>query len=131
MRTITSDFQLVIEGEMHKFNTMDIHSFELGDLKMRSKVFPDAAGVIKHSCEGQFTQSVFFGKAGVGKSTVASLVSSKPGLFASGSASSGTTTFGTWLSTSIVDGPYSAFVDTQLQNVAKMPIGIPELESLT
>ena len=116
---------------MYKFDTFDIHSFELGDLIMRSKVFPDAEGVIKQSCEGQFTQSVFFGKAGVGKSTVSSLVSSKPGLFAAGSTSSGTTTLGTWLSTSIVDGPYSTFVDSELQNVGKMPIGIPELESLT
>ena len=41
---------------------------------------------------------MFFGKAGVGKSTVASLVSSKPGLFETGTSESGTTTLGTWLS---------------------------------
>ena len=61
---------------------------------MRSKIFKEAEGMIRDSCDGQFTQSVFFGKAGVGKSTVASLVSSKPGLFDSGSTSSGTTTLG-------------------------------------
>ena len=41
---------------------------------------------------------MFFGKAGVGKSTIASLVSGKPGLFDAGTSESGTTTLGTWLS---------------------------------
>ena len=38
-------------------------------------------GIISGSCEGKLTANVFFGKAGVGKSTVTSLVSSLPGLF--------------------------------------------------
>ena len=38
-------------------------------------------GIITGTCEGKLTANVFFGKAGVGKSTVTSLVSSLPGLF--------------------------------------------------
>ena len=53
-------------------------------------------GVIRNSCEGLLTANVFFGKAGVGKSTVASWTSSKPGLFDVGTVDAGTTTLGTW-----------------------------------
>lgn len=79
---------------MFKLDIFDIHSISLGDLVMRSEIFEEAKGLLSDTCDGQFTQSVFFGQAGVGKSTVASLVSSKPGLFSSGSSSSGTTTLG-------------------------------------
>ena len=63
-----------------------------------SEVFEESKGIISESCEGKLTGNMFFGKAGVGKSTVASLVSSKPGLFKAGTTASGTTTLGTWLS---------------------------------
>ena len=77
-----------------KLDLFRIEKVELGDLVLRSKVLPESKGIVSRTCNGQFTQSVFFGKAGVGKSTVASLVSSKPGLFDSGTTSTGTTTLG-------------------------------------
>ena len=79
---------------MFKDDLFRIEKYELGDLILRSKVFPEAKGIVTQSCNGQFTENVFIGKAGVGKSTVASLVSTKPGLFDIGTTSSGTTTLG-------------------------------------
>ena len=70
----------------------------LGSFLLQSRIIESSRGVISESCDGKLTANMFFGKAGVGKSTVASLVSSKPGLFESGSTESGTTTLGTWLS---------------------------------
>ena len=79
---------------MHKLDSLRIEKYELGDLVLRSKVFKESEGVLSTSCKGRLTTNVFFGKAGVGKSTIASLVSSKPGLFDSGATSTGTTTLG-------------------------------------
>ena len=79
---------------MYKEDLFRIEKYELGDMILRSKVFPEAQGIVARSCDGKFTENIYFGKAGVGKSTVASLVSSKPCLFDSGSTSSGTTTLG-------------------------------------
>ena len=58
-------------------------------------------GIITNSCKGKLTSNVFLGKAGAGKSTVASWTSSLPGLFEVGNVDSGTTTLGTWLSSSV------------------------------
>ena len=79
---------------MMEHDVFRLDSDELGDLTLRSKVFPDAEGIVTSSCDGPFTENIYFGKAGVGKSTVASLVSSKTGLFDSGNTGSGTTTLG-------------------------------------
>merc|ERR1712227_1162841 len=68
---------------------------------------------------------------GDGKSTVASLVSSIPGLFEVGSSSHGTTTLGTWVSSSVVDGNYSQFADDNFQPFDDMPDNIEQLEMLT
>ena len=79
---------------MFKDDLFRIEKYELGDLVLRSEVYPEAKGIVTNSCNGKFTENVYFGKAGVGKSTVASLASSKPGLFDSGTTGSGTTTLG-------------------------------------
>ena len=71
-----------------------IKSFAFGDLILRSEVYPEGNNIVTESCSGPLTGSVFFGKAGVGKSTIASLVSSKPGLFDVGTSGHGTTTLG-------------------------------------
>jgi putative ribosome biogenesis GTPase RsgA len=75
-----------------------INNFDYGDLILSSKVFEDGKNVITNSCDNKITSNVFFGKAGVGKSSVASLVSSEPGLFEVGTSGHGTTTLGTWIS---------------------------------
>ena len=79
---------------MFRQDSLVMKSFSFGDFVLRSKVYPEAENIINDSCSGQITGNVFFGKAGVGKSTVASLVSSKPGLFDVGTDSQGTTTLG-------------------------------------
>ena len=63
---------------------LELLSFSRGDLNLLSEVQLGADGIITNSCTGQLTENVFFGKAGVGKSTISSLVSSKPDLFRSG-----------------------------------------------
>ena len=102
-------------GEMFNMDLFTLKSFSVGDLILRSKIYEDSKGIIGNSCEGQLTQTVLFGNAGVGKSTVASLISSKPGLFEVGSTNHGTTTLGTWLSSSVKDGNYSHFADEKFQ----------------
>ena len=67
----------------------------LGDFKMKTKVFPEAEGFLK--CEGKITSSVYFGKSGVGKSTVAGLTATLPGLFETKSSIDSTTTLGSGL----------------------------------
>ena len=79
---------------MSYLDELKLISFGLGDLVLRSEIQPDADGIITQSCDGKLTGNVFFGKAGVGKSTIASLVSSKPGLFEVGTSGQGTTTLG-------------------------------------
>ena len=79
---------------MFNMDLFTLKSFSVGDLILRSKIYEDAKGVVGDSCEGQMTGTVLFGNAGVGKSTVASLISSKPGLFEVGSSNHGTTTLG-------------------------------------
>ena len=84
-------------------------------------------GVITNSCDGALTANVFFGKAGVGKSTVASWVSSRPGLFDVGTVDAGTTTLGTWLSSSLSENEYCSFAENHFQpidnltNVSPLP----------
>ena len=53
----------------------------LGDLILASKIYDESRGIITSSCLGKLTANVFFGKAGVGKSTIASLSATVPGLF--------------------------------------------------
>ena len=72
---------------------------------------------------------MFFGKAGVGKSTVASWVSSVPGLFEVGTAGAGTTTLGTWLSSSIPEDEYCYFASNQFQPVEEIET-IPPLPDM-
>ena len=105
---------------MLKYDLLDIKSFELGSLTMQSKVHLEAREVVTSSCSGLFTESVFIGKSGVGKSTVTSLTSSKPGLFAAASTSSGTTTLGTWISSAVSEGPFAMFADCQFQPISIM-----------
>lgn len=75
-----------------------VESITKGDLLLYSEIIEESRGIVENSCDGKITGNMFFGKAGVGKSTIASLVSSKPGLFKAGTTESGTTTLGTWLS---------------------------------
>ena len=74
-------------------------------------------GIITNSCVGKLTANVFFGKAGVGKSTVASWISTVPGLFEVGTVSGGTTTLGTWLSSSISTSNYCKFSQEKFHSV--------------
>ena len=87
-------------------------------------------GIITNSCEGKLTSNVFFGKAGVGKSTVASWTSSLPGLFEVGNVNSGTTTLGTWLSSSVPTNGYCSFAEAQFQPVLEIET-IPPLPDMT
>ena len=72
---------------------------------------------------------MFFGKAGVGKSTVASWVSSVPGLFEVGTAGAGTTTLGTWLSSSVPENDYCNFASNQFQPIDQIST-IPPLPDM-
>ena len=115
---------------MFKQDIFLLETIAYGDLILKSEVFQESIGIVENSCSGTVTGNVFFGKAGVGKSTIASLVSSKPGLFEVGTSGQGTTTLGTWLSSSVTDGTYSQFADNQFQPVDDMPENIPSLVSL-
>ena len=86
-------------------------------------------GIISNSCHGSLTANVFFGKAGVGKSTVASWSSTKPGLFDVGTVDAGTTTLGTWLSSSLVENEYCFFAESQFQPIESID-NIPALPGL-
>ena len=77
-----------------------------------------------------------FGKAGVGKSTISSWISSIPGLFDVGTgnveflvtfslgklilAGTGTTTLGTWLSSTVVMSDYCSFAEDQFKPVVEI-----------
>ena len=52
-----------------------------GDLILASQIFDDSRGIVSNSCQGKLTANIFFGKAGVGKSTLAGLISTAPGIF--------------------------------------------------
>ena len=65
---------------------LTIYNVTLGDLILASQIFDDSRGIITNSCEGKLLANVVFGKAGVGKSTLASLIATLPGLFEVGTA---------------------------------------------
>ena len=58
----------------------------MGDLTLSSEIYPNSRGIVTKSCNGKLTGNVLFGKAGVGKSTIASWISTSPGLFDVGTA---------------------------------------------
>ena len=124
------EVDLVIDGVMFKQDVFIIEKIALGDLILKSKIYEESRGVVENSCSGVVTGNVLFGKAGVGKSTIGSLISSKPGLFEVGTSGQGTTTLGTWLSSSLVDGQYCKFADNQFQPEDLLPENIPVLETL-
>ena len=70
----------------------------IGKFALESVILDGAKGIVTNDCTGQITGNLFFGKAGVGKSTIASLVSGTPGLFDAGNSAIGSTTIGTWIS---------------------------------
>lgn len=72
---------------------------------------------------------MFFGKAGVGKSTVASWIAGTPGLFDVGTLGAGTTTLGTWLSSSISESVYCQFAQNTFKPVDDLTI--PSLPDMT
>ena len=94
------------------------------------KVFHSNEGIVTNSCEGKVTANVFFGKAGVGKSTVSSWVSTVPGLFEVGTVDAGTTTLGTWLSSSVLENDYCEFTEKHFQPLEKIP-NIPPLPDMS
>ena len=51
---------------------------------------------------------------------MASWASSKPGLFDVGTVDAGTTTLGTWLSSSLIENEYCYFVETQFQPIGSL-----------
>ena len=67
-------------------DALTIYNVTLGDLILASQIFDDSRGIITNSCEGKLLANVVFGKAGVGKSTLASLIATLPGLFEVGTA---------------------------------------------
>ena len=73
---------------------------------------------------------MFLGKAGVGKSTVASWISSLPGLFEVGTVSGGTTTLGTWLSSSVQENDYCAFAKEMFEPIVEIS-NLPLLPDMT
>ena len=123
-------YQLIINlfGSQHDVFKLDMIS--LGDLVLASQVFEASKGIITNSCNGKLTANVFFGKAGVGKSTVASWTSSLPGLFEVGTVGTGTTTLGTWLSSSITENSYCEFAETQFQPIDEIQF-IPPLPDMS
>ena len=66
----------------------------------------------------------------MGKSTIASWTSSLPGLFEVGNVNSGTTTLGTWLSSSIKTNGYCFFAENQFQPILEIET-IPPLPDMT
>ena len=86
-------------------------------------------GIVTNSCEGKLTANVYFGKAGVGKSTVASLISSVPGLFGVGTSNSGSTTRGTWLSSAVPQNDYCSFAKNEFKPVEELQT-LPPLPNL-
>ena len=77
-----------------------------GRLGLITKIKPEAKNIITDSCSGKLTANIFFGNAGVGKSTITGWISTFPGMFEVGDTSSGTTTLGTWISTPIKRSEY-------------------------
>lgn len=65
---------------------LTIQSIGFGDLILASQIFDDSRGIVSSSCHGKLTANVLFGKAGVGKSTLAGLISTEPGIFDVGTA---------------------------------------------
>ena len=94
---------------------LSIENVAFGDLILASKIFNDSRGIVTSSCQGKLTANVFFGKAGVGKSTLASLTSTVPGIFEVGTTGSGTTTLGTWLSSTIDQVGFCQFANKTFQ----------------
>ena len=88
-------------------DSVKIKSLSFGRLALVSKVKPEAKNVIQESCNGKLTANIFIGNAGVGKSTITGLISTSPGIFQVGKTSAGTTTIGTWISSSIFYHEYS------------------------
>ena len=126
----TGSYLLIINlyGLQHDVFKLDLISF--GDLVLASHVFEESEGIITNSCDGKLTANVFFGKAGVGKSTVASWTSSSPGLFEIGTTGTGTTTLGTWLSNSISEYSYCGFAESQFDPIEEIQF-IPPLPDMT
>ena len=122
---------LVIDGYASSLDKITISKVTLGDMKMETKVFGAADGFLQ--CDGKITSSVFFGNSGVGKSTVASLSSTIPGLFEAKSSIDGTTTLGTWISTSMTTEYLAKFSDNefypfgQVEELAEIPPIFPTL----
>ena len=104
---------------------LSIKRLALGDLILASTIFEESRGIVTDSCHGKLTANVMFGKAGVGKSTLASMVATVPGLFEVGTAGSGTTTLGTWLSSSINQMDYCSFAEETFQPLNE--INLPPL----
>ena len=97
---------------------MQIKSLSFGRLALVSKIKAAAKNVIRDSCNGKLTANIFLGNAGVGKSTIAGLISTFPGIFQVGRTSAGTTTLGTWISSSLFMDEYS---NLAIQKFGKNP----------
>lgn len=108
---------------------LTIENVAFGDLILASKIFDESRGIITNSCDGKLTANGFFGKAGVGKSTLASLTATLPGLFDVGTAGSGTTTLGTWLSSSLDQVKYCEFGNETFQPVEEID-NLPSLPDI-
>ena len=128
--TKTDTVKVYMRGTMFKQDSIKISKLHVGDLVLRSEINDDSRGIVSDSCAGTVFGNVFFGKAGVGKSTVASLVSTVPGMFAVGTSGHGTTTLGTWLSSSLEDQYFAHFASETFVPVEDMPTNIPILKEI-
>ena len=112
------------------YDELSIKRVDLGDLILASKIKDESRGIIAESCEDKLTANVMFGKAGVGKSTLASLTASVPGLFEVGTTGSGTTTLGTWLSSTLNEKDYCSFAEETFQPLEDINLPLlPDFES--
>ena len=109
-------FKLYCRAYITNNDKLRIGKIMIGRFLLESVILDGAEGIITDSCDGKVTGNLFFGKAGVGKSTVASLVSGTPGLFKSASSASGSTTRGTWMSRAVLQQFYMQKSNTRAAN---------------
>ena len=67
-----------LNGPSINHQEIKLNSISKGDFILKSEILDNAKGFIRDSCEGSVVANVFFGEAGVGKSTVSSLGKCSP-----------------------------------------------------
>ena len=73
-RYADEDAKLVIFGRATRLDVIILKEIYFGDFTLQTDIIEESKHFL--NCTGPITSSVYFGESGVGKSTVASLVSS-------------------------------------------------------